>query len=408
MHSSISSSDFENSYQTLDGDNELRVRTKTFAAGALVAASVIGLYLWLSSFVPINARVLGMMEYLPTYLEENRNRKKMLIFGSSMVQAGFEPYQFDGHLAEQGIDVASINYGVGNLDPEFQQYITRDARRKLEAAGQKLDLTLLEFNPFQTTIVRGRFGGITRDQNEAILLTPADLWATTLEDPNRGTRLFNIRWFRNGISAEMLTSIFSISGNEALPGQEEEAAQARERRSELQRVFQDSLPEGVNIFPIEWSHDLRGGRIDKRLLPAESLEALQDYMDAFRAPAIMAGDRQRRISGGDILELGFDERLIQAFITMTNDLNAVSEHMEVVLLPRNTDWIVYRPEVQQKLNRLMQRITDETGVPVRDLQDHPAITPEMFLDTTHLSFGNGIDAFTELLAETYREQLQTE
>ncbi|PCI75607.1 MAG: hypothetical protein COB20_12475 [SAR86 cluster bacterium] len=405
MHSSISSSDFENDYQTLDQGSALRVRVKTFIAGTILTTMVIGAYLSLTSLIPINGRVLGMMDYLPTYLLENQDRQKMLIFGSSMVQAGFEPYQFDSHLAEQGIDVVSINYGVGNLDPEFQQYLTRDVRRKLEAAGQKLDLTLLEFNPFQTTVARGAFGDITRDQNEAILLTASDLWATTLEDPNRGLRLFNIRWFRNGISAQLLSSVFTISDDDNIPGQEEDASLAREQRSELRQSFQDTLPEGLNVFPSEWSHELKGGRINKRQLSLESLEALQNYTDSFRAPVLLAADQQRRILQGDIQELGFDERLIKAFINMVNDLNAVSEHMEVVLLPRNTDWIVYRPEVQQKLDRLMQRITDETGVPVRDFQDHDDITPEMFLDATHLSFGDGIDAYTKLLADTYAEYL---
>lgn len=406
MHSSISSSDLENEFQTLERGTEMQVRLKLFVAGMLVAATVIGLYLALTSVVPLNGRVLGMMDYLPTYLEENRDRQKMLIFGSSMVQAGFEPYQFDAHLEEEGIDVVSINYGVGNLDPEFQQYLTRDARRKLEAAGQKLDLTLLEFNPFQTTLARGAFGNITRDQNEAILLTPADLWAITLKDPDRGIRMFNIRWFRNGISAQMLSSFLTISGDEVIPGREEETALARERRNELNRNFQDSLPADVEMLLAEWDQKLRGGRIDKRLLPAESLEALQAYVDSFRAPVLLASDRQRRILQGDIEELGFDERLIQAFINMVNDLKAVSVNMEVVLLPRNTQLIVYTPEVQQKLDRLMQRITAETGVPVRDFQDHPEISSEHFLDSTHLSFGSGIDAYTKVLAETYAEFLR--
>lgn len=405
MLSSISSSDFENPYQTLESGSEIAVRLKIFIAGIVITSAVIGFYLALTSFAPLNARVLGMMDYLPTFLQENQSRKKMLIFGSSMVQAGFEPYQFDEYFTAQDIDVASINYGVGNLDPEFQQYITRDARRKLEVAGQKLDLTLLEFNPFQTTVARGTFGDITRDQNEAILLTPSDLWEITLRDPERGLRLFNIRWFRNGISAELISSAFTIAEDDFIPGNEEEIALARERRNETRRVFLASLPEGVDPFPVDWSQELRGGRLDKRLLSTESLEALQIFMDSYRAPAFMAADQQRRIIQGDIQGLGFDERLILAFINKVNDLKAVSEYMEVILLPRNTDWINYTPEVQQKLDRLMERITRETGVPVRDFQDHPDITPEMFRDTTHLSFGSGIDAFTRLLAETYEDIL---
>lgn len=90
---------------------------------------------------------------------------------------------------------------------------------------------------------------------------------------------------------------------------------------------------------------------------------------------------------------------------MVNDLNSVSSQMEVVLLPRSTDWIVYSPGVQQKLDRLILGIAEETGVIVRAFQDHPDINPKMFLDTTDLSFGSGINAFTRLLASTYAGQL---
>lgn len=406
MHLSTSNSDFENDYQTLEQAGATKIRAKTLVAGMIVTALIIGLYLQFTTLINFNGRVLGMMDYLPTFISQNRDRQTLMIFGSSMVQAGFEPYQFDEQMTQRGLDVASINYGVGNLDPEFQKYLTRDVRRKYEAAGQKIDMTLLEFNPFQTTLTRGGFGNITRDQNEAILLTPADLWRITLEDPNRGIRLFTIRYFRNGVSAELLSSVFAFANDEDVSGQEAARRAANTRRSQLRQAFQDTLPEGVNVFPPDYSDGLRGGRIDKRSLSEETLTALQDYVASFRDPALMASDQQRRILQGDILELGFDERLIRDFITMVNDLKAVSEKMEVLLLPRNTDWIVYRPEVQQKLDRLMQRISAETGVPVRDFQDHPDITPEMFLDTTHLSFGSGIDAYTKLLAETYAESFR--
>jgi hypothetical protein len=89
-----------------------------------------------------------------------------------------------------------------------------------------------------------------------------------------------------------------------------------------------------------------------------------------------------------------------------NDSNAVSEQMEVVLWSRNTEWIVYSLEVQQKLNLPMARITLETGVAVRDFQDHPSITPGMFFDTTHLSFGIRIDAYTRLLAVVYKDRFK--
>ncbi len=405
MHSSTSSSDFENQYQTLDFSGERKVRFKTFLGGLFMFIAVVGLYKLLASNVPINDRVLGMMNYMPSLIEERTESKKVMVFGTSMVQAGFEPTQFDEYFANRNLDITSYNYGVGNLNPEFQQYVIRHIRREMEAAGAKLDLALLEFNPFQTTKARDVIGAFTRDQNEAILLSIDDLWDITLDDPDRGTRLFNIRFLREGLSAELITSAILLDGGGAPPQSSPERTEALNARREKREELLATFPEGYSPFSDAWEPALRGGRVRKDELSEESLEALYAYAESFNHPALMEPDLQRRIRQGDILGLDFEERLVQAFINMVNDLNAVSDQMEVVLLPRNTDWVVYTPEVQAKLDNLMARVTEETGVPVRDMQDHPEMTPEMFVDTTHLSFASGIDTYTRVLAETYESML---
>lgn len=406
MPSSISNSEFENQYQTLDDSNALKVRFKTLLGGLFMFLLVVGLYKFIGSNIPMNARVLEMMAYMPTVATERPESKKVMIFGTSMVQAGFEPNQFDAYFAERDMDVISYNYGVGNLNPEFQQYVTRHIRQELESRNQTLTLSLLEFNPFQTTKARDVLGVITRDQNEAVLLPLEDLMRITFEDPDRGLRLLNIRYFREGISAELLSSAFTIDGPVNFGEPDPERAEAAAARSELQREFRDTLQEGNNPFADQWSIARRGGRLDKSQLSSESLEALYAWAESYVHPALMAPDLQRRINQGDILGLDFEERLVQAFINMVNDLNAVSDHMEVILLPRNTDWVVYTPEVQQRLDNLMARITEETGVPVRDMQDLSEITPQMFVDTTHLSFALGIDTYTRVLAQTYEPILR--
>lgn len=406
MPSSISNSEFKNQYQTLDDSNALKVRFKTLLGGLFMFLLVVGLYKFIGSNIPMNARVLEMMAYMPTVATERPESKKVMFFGTSMVQAGFEPNQFDAYFTERDMDVISYNYGVGNLNPEFQQYVTRHIRQELESRNQTLTLSLLEFNPFQTTKARDVLGVITRDQNEAVLLPLEDLMRITFEDPDRGLRLLNIRYFREGISAELLSSAFTIDGPVNFVEPDPERAEAAAARSELQREFRDTLPEGNSPFADQWSIARRGGRLDKSQLSSESLEALYAWAESYVHPALMAPDLQRRINQGDILGLDFEERLVQAFINMVNDLNAVSDHMEVILLPRNTEWVVYTPEVQQRLDNLMERITAETGVPVRDMQDLPEITPQMFVDTTHLSFALGIDTYTRVLAQTYEPILR--
>ncbi|MEQ8313665.1 MAG: hypothetical protein RL839_11880 [Gammaproteobacteria bacterium] len=405
MPSSISNSEFENQYQTLDSGSELKVRGKTFLAGLLMFVVVTGLYSYLTRFAPINDRALALIQQLPNVASAYPEHKKVMVFGTSMVQAGFEPYQFDTYFEQRDMDVVSYNYGVGNLNPEFQQYLTAHIRREMQAADASLDLVLLEFNPFQTTKAREVIGAYTRDQNEAELRTVRELWETTLEDPDRGIRLFNIRYLRNGLSAELLTSALFLL-NAGLPEVNDAYREASLNRSEMASAFFESAPMARNFFGAVWHEDLRGGRIDKRVLPDEALDALQLWADSFRNETLMEFDLQRRVVQGDILELDFADHLVKAFINMVRDLDAVSDNMEVILLPRNTDWVDYTPEVQARLDALMQRITDETGVAVRNFQTHPEIGPEMFVDTTHLSFANGIDTFTRVLAESYEPVLR--
>ena len=78
-----------------------------------------------------------------------------------------------------------------------------------------------------------------------------------------------------------------------------------------------------------------------------------------------------------------------------------SDHVEVILLPRNHDWIQRGPEASQRLSDVLARIERETGVTVRSFEDAPEITPEMFSDTTHLARYTGDVPYTSLLVETY-------
>ncbi len=130
------------------------------------------------------------------------------------------------------------------------------------------------------------------------------------------------------------------------------------------------------------------------------------WAESARYSGFMENDLFRRVRTADILELRFDDEVIKAFVAMVTNLRAVSEVVEVILLPRNTDWITYTPEVQLRLDEVLRHIESETGVKVRNFQVHPNITPAHFLDTTHLSYYDGIDIFTEILADTYADALK--
>ena len=325
-----------------------------------------------------------------------------------MVEAGFEPYIFDRAISGKGIDSISYNYGAGGLNPKYQVLITRRIQEAFQAAGERLDLALIEFCPFQETKVRNRVTAFIDDQYVATLASNKELFDITLADPTTGIRLFNIRYLRAGISAELLTTGMTREINEELTDRLSEAyLAARRRTNDLSRQLRASVRKDVPDFTTSpWDRRLRGGLADKTKLSERSIEILRDLMASRRHPEFLEADLRRRIDEADILDLGFDQQLLDAFVQMVRNFQSFSEHVEVILLPRNTDWVNYTPAVRARLDAALQAITDQTDVVIRDYQVHPKIGPEHFLDTTHLSLYDGLDIFTKILAEDYAEVLR--
>ena len=406
MPSSTSSSN--DAFQTNDPQGRLRVACYTLAAGVVLFGGVVLIYMGLLQLLyrsggNVHGRVVGQLEALPGIVASNRSRRKVFVFGSSMAQAGFEPEVFDREMAANGVDSISYNYGIGNLDPTFQELITRRIKERFIEGDGRLALALVEFTPFQATIARGRFSRVTADQSIAILSTNAELWDITRRDPTRGIRLFNIRYLRDGVSAELITSIPALlRSTVAINATSEDYRAAVARTNELEARFDELRASSEPIQGSDrWKVSLRGGRLDKSGYSSEALDAADAWVTSRRHPALMKADLQRRIDSADILELHFDSRQIDRFVDLVRNFLPIADHIEVILMPRNSDWVHYTPEVQSWLSAVLRHISEQTGVHVRDFQTDPRITPEHYIDTTHLSFSRGIDTFSRVLADEY-------
>ena len=137
----------------------------------------------------------------------------------------------------------------------------------------------------------------------------------------------------------------------------------------------------------------------------EIRDMLSEYYELIQHDYYMARDRIRRINTSDIEALEFDEDLIVAFINMVKAFKPVADNIEIILLPKNTDWIQHPPEVLERQRLLLERIERETGVVVRDFQQIDAISNDMFSDTTHLNGLEGLHVFTRFLADEYAHLL---
>ncbi len=347
-------------------------------------------------------RFLEARAAIPQMTEEQDDL--VMVFGSSMVEAGFSPREFDQEIAAAGGSVKSFNFGFGGLNPLFQDYASRRIREDFEARDRRLKLAVIEFNPFQTTVSRRNLQKATEESYLAMMASPSELIDMTLEDPESGIRMLGIRYLRDGISAEIITTFVwaepfrAPRSDEGVEFERDEAAD--ERLGEvIQVINRDFDKEYPDYDGSDWYYPWQGGGTLKSERSAEKLAAVEEYYEIIRSDYRMAVDRLDRIQSADIEQLRFDPELVAAFIRVVENFKEISDHVEVVMLPKNTDWIKNPPEAMRRQADVLSQIEAATGIPVRNYQVIDAVTNDMFSDTTHLNRYYGAVAFTKFLAE---------
>ena len=350
-------------------------------------------------------RVLEGREGLPRILDEDPN-DLVMVFGSSMVDAGFGPREFDQMIAEKGGNVSAWNYGFGGLNPMFQEILARRMAEEFTARDRRLKLLLIEFNPFQTTKTRRERALAIEEPYLSLLASPGEIWDRILEDPTSGIRIAEIRYLRDGISAEATTTYFLAEPfTEAGPSNEPEIEEPEDIDARIDEIGDEYFPKFEEEFPdyvdCDWCYDWKGGNALMKERSEELHNLLAEYYTLIQHDYYMARDRTRRINTSDIEALDFDEDLIVAFINMVTAFKPVADNIEIIMLPKNTDWIRNPTEVLERQRRLLERIERETGVVVRNFQQIDAVSNDMFSDTTHLNGLEGRLAFTRFLAEEY-------
>lgn len=352
-------------------------------------------------------RALQAKAALPRITEEPQ--ELAMFFGSSMVEAGFSPRQFDREMAARGMPVKSFNFGFGGLNPLFQDFLSRRVRERFERDGRRLKIALIEFNPFQATIARRNGAREAEETMLAIFGSPQEFLRVLMEDPERGVRLLNIRYLRDGISAEAFTSF--IAGGIAPPRPRTEIPEdeaAKIRRQELDTILGRRFEEDYPDYKDErWHYGWQGGGTIPEERSAETLVLFDEFYGTLRTEHRLDDDRLHRIHTADIIELHFDPELVEAFIRIVKNFQAISDRVEVLMLPKNADWIRNTPEASARMSAAVARIEEATGLRLHDDRELPAITPEMFVDTTHLARYTGGVAYTRHLVEVLAPQPET-
>ncbi|MGB5689610.1 MAG: hypothetical protein WBM45_10045, partial [Woeseiaceae bacterium] len=291
-------------------------------------------------------RVIEAQEAIPQIAAEEKDL--VMVFGSSMTEAGFSPREFDRDVNAAGGNVMSFNFGFGGLNPLFQDYTTRRIVERFKSEDRRLKLVLIEFNPFQATRARRELQRAQEESYLALMMSPRELWGKVLEDPESGIRMAEIRYLRDGISAEMITTFFWATPFQAprdagLNIQEEQGVEERlgEVLEKMGEKFDEEYPDYDGS---EWYYPWQGGGTIKAERSLETMTLVEQYYELTQTNYRMTVDRSNRIESADIENLVFDPELVARFIRIVENFKEIADHVEVFMLPKNTDWIKNPPE----------------------------------------------------------------
>ncbi|MEW6994037.1 hypothetical protein AADZ84_07225 [Colwelliaceae bacterium MEBiC 14330] len=387
-----------------------RVYIKITLAIALTMMAAMGLVRVLLDSNDVNkqgilGRVLQAQAALPQIIAEPN--ELVMFYGSSMTRAGFSPRKFDHDLKAIGKDITSFNFGFGGLNPYYQEIFSRRIAEQFIEKDRKLKLAFIEFNPFQTTTTRWNRAQFTVDSFITMLANDSELWQILTDDLSRGIQLFTIKYIRNHISAEMITSyyareIFPPQREQVFTDDEATVAARQSLAQELNQLFEQEYPDydGSN-----WYYPWQGGGTIPAERSAHTLTVFDKYYAVSQTAARMKNDRLSRIRSADIEALHFEPVLLESFINMVKNFQGFSDQVEVVMLPKNSRYIHYSPAAQKRLAQAIKQIEKATGIKIKNHQDIEEVNADMFRDTTHLSRYRGDIAYTEFLFKKYAAQL---
>lgn len=386
------------------GDRRVFVKiTLAITLGMIAAMGLVRILLDLNDANKqgILGRVVQAQAAVPKIIAEPNDL--VMFYGSSMTRAGFSPRKFDRDLKAMGKDISSFNFGFGGLNPYYQDLLSRRLAEQFIEKDRKLKLALIEFNPFQTTTKRWDRAKFTLDSFITMLSNNEELWQILRQDLSRGIHLFNIKYIRNHVSAEMVTSYYS---RELFPPQrgqrfkddEETVAARRSLGKALTEAFKKDYPHYQGA---DWYYPWRGAGTIPEERSAQTLTIFDDYYAVSQTDARMKNDRLSRIRSADIEELHFEPFLVESFIGIVKNFQRFSDNVEVVMLPKNSRYIHYTPEAKLRLAQAIKKIEQATGIKIKDHQDIKEVNADMYRDTTHLSRYRGDIAYTDFLLSEY-------
>ena len=172
--------------------------------------------------------------------------------------------------------------------------------------------------------------------------------------------------------------------------------------AKLNQKFEDEYPD---FDGKPWNWGWQGGGTIPQERSAETLDIVNQYYVAGKMDYRLDSDRINRVNCCDILDMKIEPLLVESFIRIVENFKQFSDQVEVIILPRNTDWIEYTPQGRKRLDAVISQIEQATGVTIRNFQNIDGLSNEMFSDTTHLNRYQGAVRFTHHLVDQFGDDL---
>jgi hypothetical protein len=324
--------------------------------------------------------------------------KTTLAIGTSNTVEGLNPTIFDTELQKTFGIVTTWNYGInGPTAKELRLFVERLVENY---SSPQVFLGLIEFSPeLYAHTQQPEVEEYKIDQNESFLISAHELF-TSGESLRRIARLATYKYLLASVSPVAITSWVQTNWQHWLPTRWTET-----NDPPIVATWKDWRARFALASP-SWEPHWRGwiaethGHIEKCAEPMRSVCERLATMQTF----LEQQDLEWYTKSG-LINLEFDDKLINEFILTVKAMNSIASHVVIVLMPKNPALI--RPiAAELRLKNMIQHISEKTKTTIIDVSQSTEILHTDFYDINHLNGLTGEQKFAHLLGSRVRAYLQ--
>lgn len=326
---------------------------------------------------PFAARRMSEFLHLQSELVQ-KYPKLIYVVGASEIEAAYEPLLVDPLLAKMGIEQKSANVGIRGLHPFFFQLFAENIAKRLKAENKQVDAVMLRVPLDNMTTGFARFSPLGGRVDQMCGLDVSQNWDNIVY---RIRAAIHCQFWKETYSRTLFSVWRKAIQDRLNPTL---SAFAKYRRIWADPMFLD---------PDYWNLERRGA-IGWNL-PESEVAFKQALMDKKDSRVIKASHTVW------IQEFGYDDPVfekasVDSLKATLLELKQVAKRVFIFMTPEG-EFVQYHDESdKQRIESLLQEISQETGSVRIQMPDIHNLTPDDYLDFLHLSSSGQIKFYKPL------------